>query len=117
MADWFSTRVLQGGGHSKNFTLEITGSLADEYPPTAAHKFEGDRLVKLSSAVWCIEEKAGLRLYWGECKRLIVPMESRSAVRYDVDLPSPPDWDRTIWLAVRKVTEIHMFSIILDFNQ
>ena len=75
------------------------------------------RGLRLDSIVWLIEEKAGLRLYWGD--DFLLPMESRNSMRFDTPLSSPQkNWKRTIMLeAVKTESVSKAFFLLLDMDK
>jgi hypothetical protein len=73
--------------------------------------------VRLDNLLWVIEEKATLYLCWGE--RVIMPMESRNAIRFDAPLNSPSDV-REIKVFCRKSVAGSLagaFFLVLDLDK
>lgn len=91
------TTVLADGG--RNWTLQLIGEIStdlaldeikpDKAPPTKIH---------LASAVWLIQEKMGLALWWDKGQNLAIVMESRNSVRFENGLRPPKGWDGRFFL-------------------
>jgi hypothetical protein len=118
----FYVRALQSG--SKNLTLEVTGVLIEdgnhltiEFGPDW---IKPDQIVKVASLVWLIEEKAGIRLWWDD-EKLLAPLESRSAVRFDSGMRQPDGWKRRIKLEAFNVLASNPspkhFLLVMDFDK
>ena len=107
------TTIAEG---AKNLTVLIKGTLTEELALTPVLKV--DQLVKLESALWLVQEKAGLLLWW-EKGNLIMPMESRNFIRLDIGWNSPRgDWDRTILMSSFGVGQgPKAFTVVLDFDK
>ena len=94
---------------------------------------------KIESAVWIIQEKLGIVLWWGVGepptgvtpeapditeKNLVFVMESRNGIRFDHGLDSPRSiekWDRKLWLQTFGFTSNaespKYFTFTLDFDK
>jgi hypothetical protein len=114
--------VVQAGGSQRNVTLNVRGLLTKEMPMTPISvKLEQVKGLKLASLVWAIQEKLGLYLWWDE-ETILLPLESRNSMRFDVGVPSPDGWNGTLYLssygftlppaAVQKA-----FFLVLDFDR
>lgn len=122
----------------KNVSVLIKGILREDLKPTPAFDIskvraprEGWKGLRLDSAVWMIQEKMGMMLWWdkpnGEESMALV-MESRNGVRYDEGVPSPrkeKGWSGVLYLSsfvsaggtppTGQVPKA--FSILLDFDK
>lgn len=111
-----SINKLAGSQHSKNVTYQISGwpsvgegiVLRTEQPS-----------LKLAAATWLIEEKMGLLLSWDSAgNQVLFPAESRNSVKFDPGMPSPKDWDGTLYGSYFNRTKDRMsFLLMLDFNR
>lgn len=93
--------------------------LTDLTPPN-----QGWKGLRLDSVVWIIEEKMGVRLWWGADQtegNFILTCESRNFLRTDEGVPSPRidrGWKGELWMSVFKAeTERKGFLLILDFDK
>ena len=108
-----TTRILENG--SRNAKVLVTGLIQADLPPVKVFGLEDLQAtaLKIEGIVWVIQEKLGLRMWWGigEAQasgiplltdaNLIFVMESRNAVRLDHGLDSPrrsEKWDKTVWM-------------------
>lgn len=113
-----TSRVLADG--NKNHTVLVTGALeADLLEPAVVVTMPSPSL-KLSSAIWLIQEKLGLILWWrGE--ELLFPMESRNSVRFDRSLDAPKDWDGRVLMTSfgfkSNAYSPKHFTLLLDFDK
>lgn len=73
--------------------------------------------VRLDSIVWLIEEKAGLRLCWGD--QTVLPLESRNHLRLDYPLDCPRDnWSGEVILRCPKTeASPKAFFLHLEFDK
>jgi hypothetical protein len=107
--------VTQVGGRQRNVTFHVRGLLEDDLPLTPVDL--GDKTLKITSLLWAIQEKMGLYLWW-DSNNLLLPMESRNAMRFDQALNAPANWNGVIylssfgWAAPRKA-----FFLIMDFDK
>ena len=87
----------------KNLKITFKGCLSDDLPATKLFsKADLDRLstpspggLRFDSALWALQEKMGILLFWGEeCRSdtLFLPCESRNSMRFDDGLMSPNPW-------------------------
>lgn len=114
------SKVLADG--SKNYMVSVTGALdrdlADSH--TILDVSTLGRRLKLESAVWLIQEKMGLVLWWGKGTQLF-PMESRNALKLERGLDSPNDWDGTMQITSfgfdSNTLTPKRFWFILDFDK
>jgi hypothetical protein len=108
-----------GGNFSPALILDITKLAA----PTVGWKG-----LRLDSAVWAIQEKMGLYLWWGDKgdseSLLVLPMESRNAMRFDEGIPSPrisDGWEGKVYLSNFKFATVGekfaAFFVLLDFDK
>ena len=118
----------------KNFSILVKGmvhadflavpilDLAKVKPPR-----EGWKGLRLDSAVWAIQEKLGLYLWWdkpdGE-KTLALVMESRNGLRYDEGILSPrkqDGWNGILYLSSFNCDSpakgVKAYSVVLDFDK
>lgn len=99
----------------RNHTFRITGTVDD--PKMIIEVKSSQPRLKLTGAVWFIQEKMGFCLSWDK-KSVLMPLESRNSVRFDQAIPCPEGWQGSLWLRPFKVTELAMaFFIILDFDK
>jgi len=130
------TEIIKEG--EKNFSVLVKGILREELAPTPFLDIsklkaprEGWKGLRLDSALWVIQEKLGIMLWWekpnGEGS-LCLPMESRNGVRYDEGVPSPRkanDWSGVLYLSSfvshggspPSTQQPKAFSILLDFDK
>ena len=118
----------------KNLSIVIKGFCKGDFPTTLALDIKdykeppgGWHGLRLDSAIWAIQEKMGLYLWWGDQdseKSLILPMESRNGMRFDEGIPSPrlkDGWKGQILLSNFKFETVNMpfaaFFILLDFDK
>ena len=87
---------------------------------------EGWKGLRLDSAVWAIQEKMGLYLWWEDPKgeeALVLPMESRNSVRFDEGIPSPRvenGWAGKMYLSSFRCEDGPLpkgFFVLLDFDK
>jgi len=87
---------------SKNVTVLVKGILDEELhltPILLAEKLSGQpKKIKLTEALWLVQEKMGIALWWKK-DDLIAPMESRNSIRLDRGWDSPKDWGGIILLS------------------
>lgn len=76
--------------------------------------------VKMASALWILQEKLTLLLWW-DLEHLIFPMESRGAFKFERDLEPPKEWDGTLRMSVlnsqKPDDSPKHVRIILDFDK
>lgn len=126
----FTTQVIKGGG--KNYSVLIKGRIVLDMAPEVIIDLEKIdpkvtdwRGIRLDSALWLIEEKMGLRLWWDKGEDLILPAESRNSVRFDEGIPSPrvaDGWEKKIWMSVFNfnlppVSPAKHFMLLIDFDK
>lgn len=86
--------------------------------------------IRLDSAVWVIQEKLGLILWWEDEDSeasFVLPMESRNSLRIDEGISSPRgerSWGKKLYLSSfnylrdqNTVNEKRSFFLILDFDK
>jgi hypothetical protein len=117
-----SQSVVQLHDGPKNVRAIVTGIVTpgDDSSFTILNlkKLVGDpKGIRLDTVIWLIEEKAGLRLLWGD--KLILPMESRNTLRLDNPLHSPQTgWSGDLILkAVKTEDKPKAFFIHLEFDK
>jgi hypothetical protein len=74
---------------------------------------------KLMSAIWLVQEKLGLVLWWSETE-LIMPMESRNSFRLDRGWEPPKGWKGELLLSsygIDNGPRPKHFVIELDFDK
>lgn len=120
----------------KNFSVLIKGMTTDDFSPVPIIDLKGFRPptsgwkgIRLDSAVWAIQEKLGLYLWWEKGKKetdLILPLESRNGMRFDEGIPSPRvtadgGWGKQIWLSSFNTNIApagqKSFVLLLDFDK
>lgn len=129
----FESQVIKDG--AKNFSLMVKGIVTHNFvitPIIDLDKVQSPREnwkgLRLDSAIWLIEEKMGLHLWWESEqteKSLIFPMESRNSVRFDEGIPSPrvaDGWSKKLYLSSYNVDlpplqSTKSFFILLDFDK
>jgi hypothetical protein len=123
----FKTKLTAAG--QRNVSAQISGILkVPAYKTVGSTKVVEDKVFKLvqfeqhglkmTSIVFLVQEKAGLRLWWNEKREdLILPAESRGAFRFDIGLRPPDNWDGAIWASPFKVDETKGFLLLLDFDR
>lgn len=106
-------RVANG---QRNWTLRLSGLLTD------IEQFEVKTdcgLLKLTSLAWLIEEKHSMYVGWSY-DTVLLTMESRNSLRLDIAIPSPADWDGSLWFTPSKIGKQDLpkaYFIILDFDK
>lgn len=130
------SRILTSG--NRNARILVTGILECNLGPQKIVRLEDlncDAL-KIESAVWMLQEKLGLRLWWGQgdmvegypepsVYNFIFVMESRNGVKFEQGLNSPTrteKWDRCIWMdsfnfALAPEAKHKHFTFMLDFDK
>lgn len=106
-------------GGQRNVTLHITGVIEDELRLTPIDLV--DKELKIKSLVWMVQEKLGLQLWWDE-ERMMLPMESRNAVRFDTGLKPPAGWNGKLYVSSFnfKLPPVHKtksFFIVMDLDR
>ena len=116
----------------KNGSVQVSGWMPSEVEPALLLDLkdvftaprEGWKGIRLDAAVWAIQEKAGIYLWWGsETKNeenLILVCESRNFMRFEDGVLSPrmdKGWDGKIYFSTFKVDEPKAFFLILDFDK
>lgn len=124
------TRILRDG--QKNCSILVKGFVREDFNPTPFLDIsnlekprEGWKGLRLDSAVWTIQEKMGLYLWWSEPEgeeSFIFPMESRNSARFDEGLPSPrvdKGWRGILYVSSFQagVGPPKSFMFILDFDK
>jgi hypothetical protein len=125
------TQIIKDG--PKNFSLLIKGFIKKDFDATPLFEIGkltpptgGWKGLRLDAAVWAIQEKMGLVLWWSKPEGehdLILPMESRNAMRFDEGLDSPrveKGWRGILHLSSFRVEEPPMpkrFFVLLDFDK
>ena len=119
---------------AKNVSILVKGVLEENLKMTPIIDLEklqmpsqGWKGLRLDSAVWAIQEKMGFHLWWDECckeEHLVLPMESRNAMRFDEGIPSPrveAGWKGVIYLSSFRQDDPQGFRkwyfILLDFDK
>jgi hypothetical protein len=82
---------------SRNLTILVKGVLNEEMFLTPLLKGRTGKM-KLTSALWLVQEKLGLVLWWDK-HQIILPMESRNSIRLDRGWNSPDEWKGEILLS------------------
>jgi hypothetical protein len=117
----------------KNVRLVIKGIALKDLEPTPILDIRklmvppgGWKGLRLDSAVWTVQEKMGLALWWSnpaEEGDLVFPMESRNSVRFDEGLSSPrieEGWSGILYLSsfnVEGAPSPKRFFVLLDFDK
>jgi hypothetical protein len=96
----------------KNFRVIVRGITKADFEPTPVLEVSrlgrpdsGWKGIRLDSAVWTIQEKMGLVLWWRKPEMegdMVFPMESRNAIRFEDGLSSPrfgEGWDGGLYLS------------------
>lgn len=98
------------GDGARNVQVLVTGVLESDCGPTEIVDLDvlagSPKAVKVTSALWIIQEKMGLRVCWGvgtvpTPENLIFVAESRNSLRFQDGLTStklPSSWTRKIWI-------------------
>lgn len=125
-----NSKVLADG--RRNATVRVTGVLESDISSKPIEIFDvsklegGHQRVKLMSALWLVQEKLGLRLWWGPGKfaldNMLFVCESRNSVRFDNGVPAPGEtWDGKIWMDTfgfdSNSVSPKLFTLILDFDK
>lgn len=130
-------RILKDG--PKNLTILVKGIVKADFGPElildlkkTQQPSEPLKGIRLDSAVWLIQEKMTLELWWGAHQAdkvwtlreedLALVMESRNFVRLDDGLPSPrvkeDKWDGKLYLTGRRnMDAAKSFMFILDLDK
>jgi hypothetical protein len=112
-------KINQVAAGGRNVTYQIHGHAEKgELPPTPVQMSKG---LKLSSALWIVQEKLTLHLWWSEDDYLF-PMESRNSARFDSCIKPPDEWNGIIYLSssnwgVPPTPGGKRFFVILDFDR
>jgi hypothetical protein len=113
----------------KNLSVLVRGLIRRDFKPTPIVELdkltaprEGWKGLRLDSAVWAIQEKMGLYLWWEDGDGFVLPMESRNAMRFDEGISSPRienGWKGKVWLSSFKCDESRImgFFVLLDFDK
>jgi hypothetical protein len=89
--------------------------LSDRMTPS-----QGWKGVRLDSAVWVLEEKLTIHLWWEEEMKednLVFPMQSRNFIRFEDGVPSPrieQKWGGKIWISADSIEKAYFFILDLD---
>ncbi len=89
---------------------------------------QGWKGIRIDSALWLLQEKLGIKLWWGDPtlksnleldKLLIFPMESRNFIKLEDGISSPrvPVWDGKIYMTAVGADTPKSFMFILDFDK
>lgn len=126
--NWYRTHIAAEG--PRNASVVVTGAVWDleKYAVPIFDRskhFAGVQRVKLESAVWMLQEKLTLLLYWGDDTddNFVLVMESRNYVRFDRGLLCPEDWDGTLRiLPLNTQKDDHdlmskHFTVVLDLDK
>jgi hypothetical protein len=105
----------------RNYTVRVVGIVSE---PLQECVLTHNGRLRVARAVWLIQEKMGLTLWWGQertAENLMLVMESRNSVAYSPALQPPEAWDGKIWLrnfGIERVPEppAH-FTFTLDFDR
>lgn len=105
-------------GGQRNETYRIRGYVVGlDMKMTPIEMSKG---LKMTSALWIIQEKLCLHLWWSETDRLL-PMESRNSVRFDQSIKPPEGWNGTMYLTSQNWDQPSSvgkaFLIVLDFDR
>ena len=89
----------------RNLAIVVSGALDAELQLTnlldgVTIEFERpEHSMKLTDAVWVIQEKMGFALFWDKEENYpIMPMESRNSLRLDTGWKSPKEWTEGLWI-------------------
>lgn len=114
----YPLKVKQVSGGQRNVTYQIRGFVSGQNLVQTAIKM--DRGLKMSSALWIVQEKMVLNLSWNE-EELLFPMESRNAARFDQNIQPPDGWNGTMYLSSQGWDSPNpigkSFLIVLDFDR
>jgi hypothetical protein len=110
------TKQVAGGG--RNVTYQIRGIVTEgDFPLTEIKVGKG---LKLSSAVWVVQEKMGIQMWWIPTEPLLV-MESRNSVRFETSLAPPEEWSGSLYINgfgfAGPPAHMKLFTIVLDFDR
>lgn len=106
------TEIVASG--ERNVTFRLSGLINDAAPIEIVTK---QTKLKLTGAIWLIEEKMGFHLGW-DAESVLMPLESRNTMRFNQAIPCPKEWQGSLWLRPFKVTMACMaFFIVLDFDK
>lgn len=98
----------------RNVTIRLSGLLRSDVPIEIVTK---QIKLKLTAAVWLIEEKMGFYLGWDD-ESVLMPLESRNSMRFEQAIPCPANWQGSLWLKAFKATDLPMaFFLLLDFDK
>jgi hypothetical protein len=111
-------RIEQLAGGQRNVTYRIRGFVINSDILMAP--IEMSKGLKMTSALWIIQEKLCLHLWWDKNDRLL-PMESRNAARFDQAIKPPEGWNGTMYLTSQNWDQPNLvgkaFFIVLDFDR
>ena len=108
-------RVNMVAGSQRNYTVHVTGVITSEMTLTPVD-LKVNKL-KLASLAWLVQEKLGLYLWWNK-ETVLLPMESRNAIRFDTSIVPPEGWDGKIWLSsFGFVAPKKIFFLVMDFDK
>jgi hypothetical protein len=126
-----TVQLIKGG--AKNHSILVKGFVRSDFTSTEildmsdAIKSSGLKGLRLDSAVWAIQEKMGLYLWWEKEhteENLALVMESRNGMRFDEGLPSPrvdDGWKGKLYLSSFKHQTTGIgpaaFVLLLDFDK
>ena|SRR5215468_10508271 len=125
------TQIMKDG--QKNFSVFIKGITKGDFSPTPILDISkisapatGWKGLRLDAAVWAIQEKMGMNLWWNNPESetdLVFPLESRNSMRLDEGIPSPriaDGWRGILYLSSFRTLEVpgpKTFFILLDFDK
>lgn len=115
-------KVNRVAGGQRNTTLHITGCIENDIPMTPVYTGTKETgTMKLGSILWVIQEKLGIYLWWNK-EQLLMPLESRNAIRLDAGYVAPKDWDGNMYIssynfAVEPRCKTKAFFLLLDFDR
>lgn len=96
----FEIKVTVPSQGSKNAAVHVVGITDEEFSEQPLVRLEDlnpiPRKIRIDNVLFAIQEKMGIILWWDKDK-LILPLESRGAFRFDQGINSPSDWSGTIW--------------------
>lgn len=98
----------------RNCTIRVSGTV--EALGMIELKTKHDKL-KLTSLAWLIEEKMSFHLSWDQ-DSVLMPLESRSTIRFDQAISCPDNWQGSLWLRPFNISKSSMaFFLILDLDK
>ena len=118
----FPLKLQKTSGGQKNVTYHVRGFVHGRDMEKTEFKIEHPEAseLKFSSALWIIQEKLTLYLWWAK-DDLLLPMESRNSIRFDLAVKPPIGWNGTMclsslnWNAPNAIGKA--FYLVLDFDR